>query len=67
VAVHAGWRLLFGFCLWGDVHWSIETTWSKGDLEDLDAAKGSLLLLVGDAQEVLDRGTTVSSWPSGLQ
>lgn len=36
-------------------------------MEDLGSAKGSFVLLARDAWEVLDCGTAVSPWPSGLQ
>jgi len=67
VEAHTGWSLLFGLGLWSHVLWSFEDSWGKGDLEDLGAAKSSCLLLVGNAQEMLYRGTAVSPWLARLQ
>jgi hypothetical protein len=36
-------------------------------LEDFGVVKGPILFLVGVAQEVLDRGTAISSWAARLQ
>jgi hypothetical protein len=58
---------LLGIGLWSDVHWVLQATWSKGDLEDLAAAKSSFLLLAGHAWEMIDYGTKVPLWFSGFQ